>query len=140
MARNVIGNGGPQGVSRRMTLKALAACAGFLPGLFANAVHASTCIPRGSPCSALTTCCGEAHCKWLDHNPFVGVCGGGRSTPHGIPSGVNARWSTPRGAVTCDDFVSQRDARHYLRRFGDRFNRRLDTDNDGSPCESLTRK
>lgn len=123
-----------------MSLQALAAITGFGAGLLTNSARGRTCIPRGSPCSVLTACCGDAHCKWLDQNPFVGVCGGGRPTPPGVPRGVNARWSTPRGAVTCGDFVSQRDARHFLRRFGDRFARRLDTSNDGRPCENLPRK
>lgn len=123
-------------LSRR---SAFAALAGSIAGAFRPA-SAATCAPRGKACSIMQPCCGKMRCRWLDHNPFVGVCSGGRSTPPGVPIGTNARWSMPRGTVTCDDFTSQRDARHFLRRVDDRFFARLDTNGNGLVCDSLPRK
>lgn len=133
----------PLTASRRRAWQAMVGLFAMLLGLTTRSGHAQTCAARGKACSILQPCCAGSRCRWLDNNLFVGVCSGGRATPAGVPvkaGRVSGRWSTPVGNVTCDDFDSQRDARHYLRRTGDRDEARLDIDGDGTPCESLPRK
>jgi hypothetical protein len=136
-------NHAPKTASRRHVWQAMTSLVAVLLGLPARSGHAQTCAARGSACSILQPCCAGSRCRWLDHNLFVGVCSGGRATPAGVPvkaGRVSGRWSTPAGNVTCDDFDSRRDARHYLRRTGDRDEVRLDPNGNGIPCESLPRK
>lgn len=129
--------------SRRHVWRALVSLFALLLAMSTRPAQAQTCSARGAACSILQPCCRGSRCRWLDNNLFVGVCTGGRVTPAGVPvkaGRVAGRWSTPTGNVTCDDFVSQRDARHYLRRSGDRDAARLDVNGNGIPCESLPRK
>jgi hypothetical protein len=133
----------PLTASRRCTWQAMASLFAMLLGLTARSGQAQTCAARGAACSILQPCCTGSRCRWLDNNLFVGTCSGGRATPAGVPvkaGRVSGRWSTPVGDVTCDDFDSRRDARHYLRRTDGRNESRLDPNGNGIPCESLPRK
>lgn len=128
---------------RRYVWRTLASLFAVLLGLPGHSGQTQTCSARGDACSILQPCCAGSRCRWLDTNLFVGICSGGRATPAGVPvkaGRVRGRWSTPTGNVTCDDFVSRRDARHYLRRNGNRYEARLDPNRNGIPCESLPRK
>lgn len=133
----------PRTASRRRAWQTVASLFAVLLTMKIRPAQADTCAARGSACSILQPCCAGSRCRWLDNNLFVGVCSGGRATPAGVPvkaGRVSGRWSTPVGNVTCDDFDSRRDARHYLRRTDDRDEARLDPNGNGIPCESLPRK
>lgn len=133
----------PKTASRRRVWQAIASLFAMVLGTTARSGRADTCAARDDPCSILQPCCAGSRCRWLDNNLFVGVCSGGRATPAGVPvkaGRVSGRWSTPVGSVTCDDFDSRRDARHYLRRTDGRNESRLDVNGNGTPCESLPRK
>lgn len=133
----------PQTANRRRVWQAMASLFAILLGMTPRSGQAETCAAHGKPCSILQPCCAGSRCRWLDNNLFVGVCSGGRATPAGVPvkaGRVSGRWSTPVGSVTCDDFESRRDARHYLRLTDGRNETRLDVNGNGIPCESLPRK